>query len=259
MQISTSLLPRPKRIATEITGTAETAVVIDVLRATSVMATALDAGASQIVTCKEVFEAHDLAMSLSPKPLLCGERGCKPIDGFDLGNSPAEYVASRVQGRTLVLTTTNGTLAIESAADAARVIAASFLNFSAVVDSLREAESIRLICAGTEGEVTAEDVLLAGAILCECETRYDAAHDDDGSMLARQLWEAWFPEQDLPPSARLPGPHQISAGLRETRGGKNLLRVGYEGDLDRCAAVDSIQVVPQRSTRSPMTFGLKAS
>ncbi len=79
----------------------DVAVVIDVLRATSVMATALAAGASQIVTCREISEAIVLASRITPRPLLCGERGCKPIDGFDLGNSPAEYTSAARSGSDL--------------------------------------------------------------------------------------------------------------------------------------------------------------
>jgi 2-phosphosulfolactate phosphatase len=243
MQISTSLLPRSGRISS----LADVAVVIDVLRATSVMASALEAGAAQIITCREVAEARAIADQGSPRPLLCGERGCKPIDGFDLGNSPAEYVSARVQGKTLVLTTTNGTRAIDAAADAARMITASFLNFSAVIDQLRGTPCVHLVCAGTEGEITAEDALLAGAILCECETRYRAVWHDDESILAGQLWRSWFPGAD-------PTPHALSRRLRETRGGQNLLKAGYEGDLDRCAQMDSMSAVPERIGRSPTTF-----
>ena len=217
------------------------------------MATALAAGASRIVTCREISEAIDLAKRMRPSPLLCGERGCKPIDGFDLGNSPAEYTSERVQDRSLILTTTNGTRAIESAADAGRMVTASFLNVSAVLDSLQRSEDVHLICSGTDGEITAEDVLLAGAIVSQCEMRYQAVLQDDEAILARQFWQSWFSASGLPES------QQLSGRLRETRGGRNLLRVGYEQDLDRCAAIDSIRVVPELKSRQPMSFGLQAS
>ena len=217
------------------------------------MATALAAGASRIVTCREISEAIDLAKRMRPSPLLCGERGCEPIDGFDLGNSPAEYTSERVQDRSLILTTTNGTRAIESAADAGSMITASFLNISAVLDSLQRSEDVHLVCSGTNGEITAEDVLLAGAIVSQCEMRYQAVLQDDEAILARQFWQSWFSASGLPES------QQLSGRLRETRGGRNLLRVGYEQDLDRCAAIDSIRVVPELRARQPMSFGLQAS
>ncbi len=222
------------------------------------MATALAAGASQIVTCREISEAIGLANAMTPRPLLCGERGCKPIDGFDLANSPAEYTSQRVQGRSLILTTTNGTRAIEAAAHAGRLITASFLNLSAVIESLQRSDGVHLVCAGTDGEITAEDVLLAGAIVSECETRYQAVVRDDESILARQLWQSWFPTESLS-SSGLPKSQQLSGRLRETRGGRNLLRVGYQQDLDRCAAIDSICVVPELKAHQPMSFGLQAS
>jgi 2-phosphosulfolactate phosphatase len=248
LHVSTSLLPPLGGVHPKT----DVAVVIDVLRATSVMATALQAGASQIVTCREVAEAIDMATRVSPRPLLCGERGCQPIEGFDLGNSPSEYVADRVAGKTLVLTTTNGTRAIESAADAERMITASFLNFSAVIEALEGSRSVQLVCAGTNGEITAEDALLAGAILWKCESHYGAESLGDDSTLARELWRSWFPD------SRIPDPVELTPRLRETRGGTNLVRLGYEKDLELCAAVDSVRVVPTRVSRLPMSFGLQA-
>lgn len=254
MRIRVSLLPPADSDATAT----DVAVVIDVLRATSVMAAAMHAGARRIVTCREVSEALQLARKTSPRPLLCGERGCVPIPGFDLGNSPAEYGADRIAGKSLVLTTTNGTQAIASATGAKGVIAASFLNLTAVIGFLAEAESIHLICAGTRGQITAEDVLLAGALACGCETRYGAAISDDESLLARQLWQSWFPRSGgrSVDDRWLPDPTNLSRRLRETRGGRNLVRVGYQEDLDRCAAIDSCPVVPRCDGMSPPTFRL---
>ncbi len=117
---------------------------------------------------------------------------------------------------------------------------------------------MHLVCAGTDGEITAEDVLLAGAIVSECETRYQAVVQDDESILARQLWRSWFSAESL--SVRgLPECRQLSRRLRETRGGRNLLRAGYQQDLDRCAAIDSLRVVPELKARQPVSFGLQAS
>lgn len=254
MNIITSLLPS----LTPVEQDTDVAIVIDVLRATSVMATALSAGASQIVTCREVSDAFELAERFTPRPLLCGERGCQPISGFDLGNSPAEYSVECVRGRSLLLTTTNGTRAIEASRKARRLIAASFLNVSAVIESLSGCERVHLVCAGTDGEITAEDVLLAGAIARECETRYGAAACDDPSILAKQLWSSWFSDesQAVAPSSRA---ETLCFRLRETRGGRNLLRVGYEDDLQICAAINSLSAVPELMSRDPMVFKLQAS
>lgn len=255
MQLATCLLPRSESSSSAI----EVAVVIDVLRATSVMASALAAGAARIVTCREVAEASELAARWHPNALLCGERGCRPIEGFDLGNSPAEYVSSRVRDKTLVLTTTNGTRAIEAAAGAEQLVTASFLNLSAVVESLAGARSVQLICAGTEGEITAEDVLLAGAIICQCESDYAAELQDDDSTLARELWRSWAATATDGHDQRFPDPTRLARRLRETRGGKNLVRLGYDEDLQRCAVIDAVTAVPQRSWQSPTVFRLKAN
>lgn len=200
------------------------------------------------MTCRQVAEARNLAEQISTRPLLCGERGCKRIDGFDLGNSPSEYTPGSVRGRTLVMTTTNGTRAVEFADQAGELFTACFLNLSAVVAHLADRDRVHLVCAGTEGEVTVEDVLMAGALVSICETRFGAVIQDDDSCLARQLWLSWFPSEDAIDQDAL------ANRLRETRGGRNLLRVGYEDDLVRCARVDSVDTVPVRIASSPATF-----
>lgn len=258
MQISTTLVApgdAPRAHATD--HTFDVAVVIDVLRATSVMATAFARGAERIVTCREIDHARELASMMVPRALLCGERGCKPIEGFDLGNSPAEYDQTRVGGRSLVLTTTNGTRAVETTA-AANLITASFLNLSGVIDLLRSASRVHLVCAGTDGAVTAEDVLLAGAIIASCETRFGATVADDDSILARQLWCSWFGSPDNSGPDPLPAPAGLSARLRETQGGRNLIRAGYDSDIEFCALIDSCDVIPTLIARDPATFALRA-
>ncbi len=244
MRVFVSLLPDHRAIdrCTEV------AVVIDVLRATSVMASALSAGAEKIITCREIEEATELTKSMEPRPLLCGERGCKPIDGFDLGNSPAEYTSQRVGGRTLVMTTTNGTRAIAATTGVPRVITASFTNLPAVLQSVRDARHIHLVCAGTEGAVTAEDVLLAGALTSRLQIDCAATIGNDDAILARQLWLSWFGSESFPSA------DDLSDRLRETQGGRNLLRVGYQDDLRRCAEIGSLNAVAQRVSDRPTTF-----
>ena len=134
-----------------------TAIVLDILRATSVMTTALANGASRIITCTSVDQAFQLSEQSSDKPLLCGERGGLPIEGFDLSNSPREYSADVVEGKTLVMTTTNGTKALQSVESAENVIAGSLLNLNAVVDYASTRDDVLVVCAGTNGMVTGED------------------------------------------------------------------------------------------------------
>ena len=248
MDVSTSLLPPADGVDRAV----DVGVVIDVLRATSVMTTALGCGASRIVTCRHIDQAWELK-SRYPDALLCGERGCRPIERFDLGNSPAEYSPERVAGRPLVLTTTNGTRAIESADGAKSLMAASFLNLTSVIDQLRGAQRVHLICSGTEDAVTTEDVLLAGAIVHCCEKELGGSILDDESLLARQLWTGWFPDRSSVDQDRL------AERLRLGLGGRNLLRVGYADDLRRCAAIDTVASVPRRTRTNPSVFELPAT
>lgn len=243
MQLFTSLSPtdpRPKMEGASI----EVAIVIDVLRATTVATTAMAAGASAILTCSDIDEAKQLAADHSPA-LLCGERGCRPIDGFDLGNSPTEYGASVVAGRTLVMTTTNGTRAVAASSSAKRVVLGSFLNLSAIVDAVGDAASIHLVCAGTDGHITGEDVLLAGAIAEILIRRSPSADACDATSIAIAWWRDRVGGMDA---------EKLAEALGKTRGGRNLTRVGYGDDLARCAAIDSLPVVPHRTSVSPTRF-----
>ena len=238
MDVSVSLLPPSHDQAAH-----DVAVVIDVLRATSVMATAIANGAKHVVTCQEVAQAWTWKQRLGESTLLCGERQCRRIDGFDLGNSPGEYTADVVSGRTLVLTTTNGTRAIHAVQRSRKIITAGFLNFSSVVESLRHAGSVALVCAGTDGVVTGEDVLLAGAIAVACQERFAVNVHGEGAMTAIDAWHA-----------SLQNPLSLADQLRETAGGKNLVRFGFQADIGRCAKTDLLRVVPMQVTQSPPTF-----
>lgn len=211
-------------------------VIVDVLRATSVMAVALSAGARQILTCGSIEQALQLARDADPRPLLCGERGGVPIDGFDLGNSPAEYAAAHVADRTLVQTTTNGTRAIQYTAAARRQLTASFLNATAVLEAARDSDELIVVCAGTDGKVTGEDVLLAG-LLCE-QSRRQLRGDQAG--IARAYWQ-----QHDAACCTVEG---LAAVLAETAGGRNLTRLGYTADLTAVAHRDSLRVVPVRTS-----------
>jgi 2-phosphosulfolactate phosphatase len=250
MRLFVSLLPSLRPVAP----TADVAVVIDVLRATSVMATALANGAASIATCEEIDDANMIAeMIRKKKPLLCGERACQKIPGFDLGNSPAEYVADVVQEKTLVLTTTNGTHAIAAAGPADRLITASFLNLHAVVELIKDMSHVHLVCAGTEGEVTAEDTLMAGAIVHGLQAARSIDCVGDEPFLAAQLWRASF-GSNLDVDA-----DSLAEQLANSHGGRNLIQAGYSADLKHCALLDAANVVPERVATSPSTFALKAN
>jgi 2-phosphosulfolactate phosphatase len=208
------------------------AVVIDVLRATTTIIHALAAGCEAVRPCLEIEEARKLADGMrAGRVLLAGERGGRPLPGFDLGNSPREFTAKVCRGTTLVLTTTNGTHALLRAAEAERVLIAGFVNYSAVCEQLRlEARPLHILCAGTEGEITMEDVLLAGAFvdfLCEtCEVKVNDA--------ARLAWDCFENHGKV-----------LHGALEVSRGGEILKQLGYDDDIRAAAQVDQFNLVPE--------------
>jgi 2-phosphosulfolactate phosphatase len=174
---------------------------------------------------------------------LGGERGGLPIAGFDLGNSPAEYTNATVAGKTVIFTTTNGTLALMQCKAAARVFIGSFVNLSAVVKRLTGERAIHLLCAGTRGQITREDVLCAGAIAeLFLETSTDEPQLNDQAQIAIDCWRSAVPHGARSPQV-LAG--ELSLALHDTQGGRNLIAIGLEHDIDAAAEVDRFDIVPQ--------------
>jgi 2-phosphosulfolactate phosphatase len=225
----------------ELTG--RVVVVIDVLRATTTITTALAHGAVQVIPCLEVDEAQLAAQRQQGDVLLGGERLGVKIAGFDLGNSPDEYTRSRVAGKTIVFTTTNGTRAMLFCRGAQRVLLGAFVNFSAVCHELSRvaAESpetgIDLLCAGTRGEITREDVLLAGAIVDELSRQFPIPLEvNDQADLAGDAWRSAV--------ERIRGGRPLAEILQRSCGGRNVLQLGQERDIEIAAAVDTVDVIP---------------
>lgn len=213
-------------------------VVIDVLRATTTIVHALAAGAREVIPCLEVDEAREIASAMNEPCVLGGERGGLQIDGFDLGNSPAEYTAEAVGNKIVVFTTTNGTRAMQQCRDASRVLIGALVNFSAVCNAISEEDSIHLLCAGTRNEITREDVLLAGAIVDDLRDGGVVENDmNDQALLAADAWcvAAEMMTRDVP----------LQENLKSSRGGRNLLSIGQASDIDIAARIDTFDVVPE--------------
>ncbi len=229
-----------------------TAIVIDTLRFTTTACRALQVGARSIQVASSVEKALQLADSLPARPLLCGERHCHKIEGFDLGNSPFEFASDSVQGRDLVFTTTNGTLAIEAVQHLPRVLLAALVNRRAVCQHLQSAAAadVLIVCAGTDGQLTWEDVLTAGAIVDKLLMMggFDVSHD--AALLARAAWQATIGKltvaSELSP--------KLFSELSRALGGRNLLATGYERDLRFASQLDTIEIVPQNSALQPHSF-----
>lgn len=219
-----------------------TCVVIDVLRATTTIVTALAAGAREVVPCLEVDDARRTAADLpSGSCLLGGERGGTPIDGFHHGNSPAEYTRERVAGKTLVFTTTNGTRAMQHCRQAAAVLIGAFVNLKAVCDRLETHQRVDLVCAGTDGHITLEDVLFAGAIVHAIRGHFDDLNDQ--AAIAADSFDALLRlsvEGEAGSEVAI-----LASEMRKSHGGSNLVELGMASDVDLAAQIDRYAIVPE--------------
>ena len=206
------------------TAAAPTGIVVDVLRATSTIVQALASGYERVLCCAEVGEARALRTARGDG-VLAGERLCVRIPGFDLGNSPREF--TNPDGTTVILTTTNGTRAIvTAAARCERVFAGSLLNLDAVVSAAREAgDDVAVICAGVEGEFAMDDAYCAG-----------------------RLAEALSGEATDAAEAAMRIAHSFASpveGLAASRSARNLEEGGVFEDVEWCARDSVCDVVPR--------------
>lgn len=194
--------------------------VIDVIRATSTVVTALAEGARSVRPVASLEEAQALK-SAQPDLLLAGERGGKPLPGFDLGNSPREMTAERVRDRHLILTTTNGTQALAACHGARAVMTASLLNLQAVTQRLRElGPPWIVVCAGFEGHFGLDDAMVAGALA--------EALGQDHALIS------------LYHSAK----RDLAKTLLGSWAGQELVKIGLEQDVPFCAKLDRFPLVP---------------
>ena len=212
------------------------AVVIDVLRATSVMAQAIASGARAIYPAGDMEEAVRLGQNLDRSELiLCGERRGLRIEGFDLGNSPLEFTPDAVGDRTLVMATTNGTPAMVAASAASRVYAASFLNLGAVARTVGDANAVTIICAGRERRFALEDAVCAGMLARRIMKGREGVEANEGVTAAVTLADAFSAD--------------LEAMMRDTAAGRQLIDIGQEHDIVYCAGVDQLDVVPRLEDR----------
>ncbi len=201
---------------------ARVGIVVDVIRATSSIAQALAAGYERVLCCAEIDEAKALRVQLGDEAVVGGERNAVVIEGFDLGASPRE-LAEPPKAKTLILTTTNGTRTILTAAARCEVVLlGSLLNLSSLVAAVRKTGGdVAIICSGFKGAFALDDAYCAGRIVAELD-----GERSDAAIAAEVVAQAWpTPLDGL--NARTYGPP------------------GLEADIEFCAQVDRLDTVPR--------------
>jgi 2-phosphosulfolactate phosphatase len=210
--------------------------VIDILRATTTMCAALSHGARAIIPLASTEEALRLAQTIgSADILLAGEKDCVRIPGFQLGNSPLEMVEQAVRGKTLIVTTSNGTKALLACQGAAAVYPAAAVNLSVAAekarDALRAEDNILIVCAGRQGAFALDDAYCAGrlvvAILGDRKPRRGL---NDAALACLDLVRRYGDNWERP--------------LSYSRAGQELIQRGFRDDLRDAGRVDAYPVLP---------------
>ncbi|SHH45766.1 2-phosphosulfolactate phosphatase [Thermosipho atlanticus] len=198
-----------------------TILVVDILRASSVIVTALQHGACFVKTVRTIKEAKNLKKE---GYIICGERNTKKIKGFDKGNSPFEFFD--VENKKIVITTSNGTKTVEKARKySSKILVGAFLNLDSIFDYIKDDENIVIWCAGNNGEISYEDTLFAGALV---KKLYEYGRKDlsDSSLVSMDFW----------------------SGSRLDFKGKHaekLIQAGFEKDVEFCKQNSIYNVIPR--------------
>ncbi len=202
------------------------AVVIDIFRATSSICYGLDNGASSIIPVAELDECRTYRGS---GYLLAAERNGEVVEGFDFGNSPFSYTREKVAGKTIVLTTTNGTRAIQQCTGAKAVVIGSFLNISVLSNWLKSQDChVLLVCAGWKNHFNLEDTVFAGAVVSRIKT--SESELDDAALAAESLYHTTR--------------HDLAASLSKASHGKRMQRLNVSRDIDFCLQEDLVTTIP---------------
>jgi len=211
-------------------------VVIDVLRSSTTIATALRNGAREFIPVDSIEKAVKVSGSLfGDVTLRGGERNGRMIQGFNLGNSPSEYTEAVVKGKSIIFCTTNGSVALVRCRHAKNLIVGTFVNLGAVVEFLASLrEDVILVCAGRPlavGGFSLEDTVCAGMMIAELELHERLELElSDPSAAARSLYRT----------------HGRSIGkmLKGSEHGRYLKEIGFAADLNLCAGIDTVPVLP---------------
>lgn len=217
-------------------------IVVDVLRATTTIISALANGAQEVIPQPSIESARQSHQRIGETSVMGGERQGKIVDGFHHGNSPLEYTPDAIAGKILILATTNGTVAMEACRSADKVLIGAMANVDAVADAVFDQPRICVMCSGTDKIITSEDVCFAGllaqrVIAKRIEKNLPPPFLTDAANIALNHWVAIE--------------HEINAGkklvdfFRTARGGINLVRIGHEADVEFAANIDGFDTVPE--------------
>lgn len=226
MQLDVKLLPQESS-RLELSDTV--CIVLDIFRATTSIITAIANGCKMVIPVASVDEAYRAAGQIEG-PLFAGERQSIKIAGFNFGNSPFEFSAEQVQDKAIIMTTTNGTIAIKSTEKAYLTLLGSFINASAVCQAAQQKNrSILLVCAGTDGLFSLEDAFCAG-LLVKLLTKDKQYELTDAARGVQAMYNG--------------AQEAVLSILGESRNGKRLYGLGLHKDVEYCLTTDSSSVVP---------------
>ncbi len=203
-------------------------VIVDIFRATSSICYGIENGAEAIIPVSEV-ETCAAYRQKGLGYLLAAERNGEVVEGFDFGNSPFSYTKEKVAGKTIVLTTTNGTHALHLSRGAKKVVIGSFLNLTALCNWLKtQNENVLLVCAGWKHNFNLEDTLFSGAVVEQLKNHNFKT--DDAAIAANDLY--------------LLGKDDLDAYLAKTSHSERLKQLGIEADIAFCLNVDITTAIP---------------
>jgi 2-phosphosulfolactate phosphatase len=203
-------------------------VVIDILRATTAICTAFEYGVKEMIPVASEEEAYEYKRKGF---LVGGERNGEQLEGLDFGNSPYHYMGDHIKGKTVVLTTTNGTQAIEQCKDAYKVIIGAFTNLTALCDFLKnEGKDVILLCSGWKNKFNLEDSLFAGAVVDELANDERFTEFADSSLAARYLFQV--------------AKDDAYKFLRNSSHRKRLAKLNLKEDIKYSLSFDKSSIIP---------------
>ncbi|NFE80400.1 2-phosphosulfolactate phosphatase family protein [Clostridium sporogenes] len=209
----------------------KTIVVIDILRATSVITTAIDNGCKKVIPVLTVEEAKDIAQNSKDNIILGGERNALKIDGFNFSNSPLEYTKKYVEGKTVVLSTTNGTRAINNSFNAKTILISALINSKATAKAIDKLnEDLVIINSGTNGQFSIDDFICSGYLI---DCLYNIRKDLELSDIAKTAYYIYTNNKD------------IGSFVQKATHYNRLKSLNLEKDLEYCFQKDIIDIVPQ--------------